>query len=297
MPVSVASGPRALRAARRSVVGGLLAGLGVAACGGGEPTPPLPPLQPDRLELQAGDGQRVPLGVPLADSLVVRVLAPSGEPVPEVRVSWQVTMGDAELLSPMLTTTDTQGRAMALVRPRFGVREAEAAAGAAVRAASQSEVEAEVEIAVEARVDGLESVAFTVTGTTPGAPARYLGRNGYVEYHPGTLPLVISAPHGGTIEPAEIPRRSGGTQVRDLGTDALAFALADALDARLGARPHLVVFHLHRRMVDANRDSVEATEGQPLGRHAWLEFQGLIDHARQQVAASHGRARDRKSVV
>jgi hypothetical protein len=40
--------------------------------------------------------------------------------------------------------------------------------------------------------------------------------------------------------------------------------------------------------VDANRDIGEGTEGHPLGRHAWLEFQSLVGHARTRVEDAHG---------
>ena len=30
---------------------------------------------------------------------------------------------------------------------------------------------------------------------------------GYIEYHAGTLPLILAAPHGGILQPTSIPNR------------------------------------------------------------------------------------------
>ena len=39
----------------------------------------------------------------------------------------------------------------------------------------------------------------------------YFGRNNYIEYRAGNMPLIVSAPHGGTLTPAELPDRTYGT--------------------------------------------------------------------------------------
>ena len=43
-------------------------------------------------------------------------------------------------------------------------------------------------------------------GYIPGTT--YYGINQYTEYHPGTLPIIFSAPHGGPLTPANIPDRT-----------------------------------------------------------------------------------------
>jgi len=126
---------------------------------------------------------------------------------------------------------------------------------------------------------------------TPAAPApgtTYTGRNGYVEYITGDLPLIITVPHGGSLTPPEIADRKTGIDARDLYTDDLAAQIVDVFVERTGRRPHLIINHLHRRKLDANRDSTEATDGDSLSAQAWREFHGFIDNARALVAKKHG---------
>ncbi|MHA1988768.1 MAG: hypothetical protein ACW98D_19265, partial [Promethearchaeota archaeon] len=47
----------------------------------------------------------------------------------------------------------------------------------------------------------------------------------YVEFQKGTLPLIISVPHGGTLECENIPRRSQGI----LGIDGKTIEIAKML--------------------------------------------------------------------
>jgi hypothetical protein len=88
-------------------------------------------------------------------------------------------------------------------------------------------------------------------------------RDGYVEFTPGDAPVVLVAPHGGTLVPSTLPDRrcSGCVTTADLNTQELARAVADTFYARTGTRPHLVINRLHRRKFDANRDRADATGG------------------------------------
>lgn len=116
----------------------------------------------------------------------------------------------------------------------------------------------------------------------------YLGRRGYVEYVPGTLPLVISVPHGGDLEPAEIPDRTWGETVTDSWTRETALAVREAFVEHTGRAPHVVVSHLRRTKLDPNRDIAEAAQGSPFAENAWHEFQGFIDIAEATVEEEFG---------
>jgi len=106
-----------------------------------------------------------------------------------------------------------------------------------------------------------------------------------VEYVPGTLPLIVAAPHGGRLEPSDIPDRKEGVLVRDAETDLLALALAEAIYRRAGARPHLVLCHLKRNKVDCNRDALVGTGGNAKALATWSAFHEAIERAREAAGS------------
>lgn len=231
--------------------------LATLAC---EDSRPVEPVDESMLRVVSGDGQSGLVGVPLSDSLVIEVRDENG---PRSNVSVTFTALGSGTFSPPAATTDAAGRAMALWIPGEGADSVEVSALG-------------------------DRITASATGARAGPTTTWMGRNDYVEYQAGTLPLVLSAPHGGTMEPAEIPDRSWGTTVRDIYTDELAYAIADALEARTGERPHLIVSHLHRRKLDPNREIVEAAQDNPRAQQTWREFQSLIEHASDRVEEEFG---------
>ncbi|MBM4298709.1 MAG: N-formylglutamate amidohydrolase, partial [Deltaproteobacteria bacterium] len=84
----------------------------------------------------------------------------------------------------------------------------------------------------------------------------------------GTLPIIISAPHGGREPLAGVAQRRGVgvpqfVTGRDTRTDELAEAVAGKLAHTFRAKPFLVVARFERKYVDANR-----------ARHAAYESDG-----------------------
>jgi hypothetical protein len=116
----------------------------------------------------------------------------------------------------------------------------------------------------------------------------YFGRNGYVEYVPGELPLILSAPHGGALTPAEIADRSYGVTVTDGSTIELTLAVRRALVEHTGQTPHVVISHLDRSKLDPNRELEEAAQGDPFAARAWEEYHRYLEIARRQVADDGG---------
>jgi len=112
---------------------------------------------------------------------------------------------------------------------------------------------------------------------TPGLSC--FGRNSYVEYLPGELPLVISVPHGGALIPASIPDRTSGTTVTDSNTIELGQAIAAAFAVRSARRPHLILMRLRRTKIDANREVVEAAQGNAEAIQAWSEYHAFTEQA------------------
>ncbi|MEL7533702.1 MAG: T9SS type A sorting domain-containing protein [Bacteroidota bacterium] len=120
----------------------------------------------------------------------------------------------------------------------------------------------------------------------------YLGTNDYVEYHAGDLPIIISVPHGGYLEPLTIPDRvcSGCVTGRDSRTEETAYDLKAAIRSVFGGNPHIIINKLARRKLDANREIVEAALGNPEAETAWYEYHDFIQAAKDSCKAQFGSA-------
>ncbi len=126
-----------------------------------------------------------------------------------------------------------------------------------------------------------------ITNYEPGQ--HYFGRRKYVEYIPGELPVIFSSAHGGRLMPDEIPDRSYGVLRNDLNTLELTLAMRQALMDLTGQAPHVILSHVHRSKLDANREIGEAAQGNPYAELAWMEFQDLIVTARSAVSGDFGK--------
>jgi len=103
------------------------------------------------------------------------------------------------------------------------------------------------------------SEALPATTAIPALePAQYL----IVET--GILPVILSAPHGGTLEPSGIPIRLQGTTVLDTNTLELVEAIQQRLQVRGGGKATLVAAKVSRKYVDFNRIASEAYENSAL---------------------------------
>ena len=115
----------------------------------------------------------------------------------------------------------------------------------------------------------------------------YYGRENYIEYHPGNIPIILSAPHGGRLIPDEIPDRTYGTTVTDDNTYELTKVIMDSMKVRFQGTPHVILCRLKRTKLDANRDSVEAAQGNRYALRAWQEFHHYINTAKNKIEADH----------
>ena len=137
---------------------------------------------------------------------------------------------------------------------------------------------------VASRVAEGPALAIAPGPYTPGQS--YFGRNNYIEYVAGNAPVIYSAPHGGALTPAEIPDRTasscGGsaTTTTDLNTIELVRAMRARHFARFGTYPHIIINHLTRRKLDANRTAEEAACGDAEALIALDEWHDFIDVAK-----------------
>lgn len=128
------------------------------------------------------------------------------------------------------------------------------------------------------------AIVFLLIGLCGGMaaaeqPRAVFGSHGYIEYLPGGLPIVIGAPHGGSLKPKGVADRKEGRVVQDAFTQELARLIRDDMVKRFGAGPHLIVCRLHRSKVDCNREIGEAAQGDDAATIAYKEFHGFITEA------------------
>jgi hypothetical protein len=116
----------------------------------------------------------------------------------------------------------------------------------------------------------------------------FFGTNNYIEYQKGTLSIVISVPHGGSLEPAVIPNRTCNDPVfaTDVNTIETALAIKAALFEQTGCYPHLIISHLKRSKLDCNRNVADGACGNAAAVLAWTEFQAFISTAQAEANLS-----------
>ncbi|MGE0144265.1 MAG: LamG-like jellyroll fold domain-containing protein [Planctomycetota bacterium] len=129
--------------------------------------------------------------------------------------------------------------------------------------------------------------ASAIAQVFPPGATRWSG-DGYVEYIVGNAPILVTAGHGGDLMPPTIPDRTYGTFAHDTRTLELARELATSLRSRFDLHPHVVLFHLHRRKVDVNREVVEGAQGDPNGVAAYDAFHRACSDARAAIGSGWG---------
>ncbi len=86
----------------------------------------------------------------------------------------------------------------------------------------------------------------------------------YVTFKKGTLPLIISVPHGGSFKFGEIPTRKEGILGIDKGTIELAQELIELIERfsikrfSLAKKPSILISNISRSKIDFNRSESEA---------------------------------------
>ncbi|MBW7934037.1 MAG: hypothetical protein H3C62_10595 [Gemmatimonadaceae bacterium] len=126
------------------------------------------------------------------------------------------------------------------------------------------------------------------TPSTPSTPA--LDTTGFLEFVAGTAPLVIVAPHGGSLKPATVPDRTcaGCELLADANTEDLAQRVVASFERLTGKRPYLALNHLHRVKFDGNRDLDEATGGNAILNGVWNSWQVNLDSSTARAARVGG---------
>jgi N-formylglutamate amidohydrolase len=102
----------------------------------------------------------------------------------------------------------------------------------------------------------------------------------------GTLPVILSAPHGGRTPLAGVPVRRGAgvdkfVTSRDDNTAELAERLAARIEKRLGGKPYLVIARFERKFIDVNRPAAGAYEDPKAKPFYDAYHQALADFTRE----------------
>lgn len=131
-------------------------------------------------------------------------------------------------------------------------------------------------------------IASTIAFAQYVAGETYYGDNDYIEYRAGNLPIIIVAPHAGTLLPDELP------DIHDRGADNGTLEttqdLWDTLFAQTnGCYPHIIFCHLHPRKLNAVDEIDSAAGTHPAARNAYEEFHEYIQIAKDKVTNDWGK--------
>ncbi len=104
----------------------------------------------------------------------------------------------------------------------------------------------------------------------------------YIEFYEGTLPIILSAPHGGEILPKEIKTRTSGVFEKDDYTKELTLEIIKEFEKSLGKTPYAVIASISREKIDLNRKKEEAFEDKKALK-IYDRFHNLIKFSKNEV--------------
>ena len=137
----------------------------------------------------------------------------------------------------------------------------------------------------------LFAFAQTPPQSVPETPLGYPSNtNRLIEYIPGNIPVVISAPHGGKQTPSGLPTRSGcGTNEEDNNTDILIREIQKQTYAQMGGYPHIIINNLSRSKLDPNRIESVATCNNAITVPYFTAYNDFIDDAVTTIMTDYGK--------
>ncbi|KGL64168.1 T9SS type A sorting domain-containing protein [Polaribacter sp. Hel1_85] len=111
----------------------------------------------------------------------------------------------------------------------------------------------------------------------------------YIEYIPGTMPVIISAPHGGTLTGSELSTRGCGTGEMDDNTDILIREIQKKCFDQFGVYPYIIINNLRRNKLDPNRNKSVATCSNTNVYEYFDAYHDFIDAASADITAKFGK--------
>ncbi|MEQ1691911.1 MAG: Ig-like domain-containing protein [Gemmatimonas sp.] len=232
--------------------------------------------------LSCGGGSS-PTDTPVVTPVLTSIAVTATSGTLPVGGTLQLTATPRDQLGHVMTATLTWTSSTSAVATvsSFGIVSGVSAGVATIQAASGS-------------ISG--SIAVTVSAPISYVAGQsYFGRNGFIEYVAGNAPVILTAPHGGSLTPSGIPDRTasacGGaaTTVTDTNTGELVRAMQQRFFARFGTYPHIIISLLSRRKLDPNRVSPEADCGNADAAAALEDWHAFINTAKTAVLQTSGK--------
>lgn len=117
----------------------------------------------------------------------------------------------------------------------------------------------------------------------------YFGADNFIEYMTGNTPFIISVPHGGSIEPPNIPDRNctNCEYLKDSYTQELARIIQASFFQKTGCYPHVIINLLHRKKLDMNREIIAATDSNSNLDIYWYDYHRFVDSAKARISQDH----------
>ena len=116
----------------------------------------------------------------------------------------------------------------------------------------------------------------------------YYGNNHYIEYIYGTLPIVLSAPHGGYDKPDTMKDRAFGSDHLDRFTMEILLDVQKKIFEKTGHYPHTIINRINRIKLDPNRELHIAAQGDSLAIESYKDFHRFIEFAEMKVIQKWG---------
>jgi N-formylglutamate amidohydrolase len=116
-----------------------------------------------------------------------------------------------------------------------------------------------------------------------------------VARHQGTLPVIMTCPHGGNATPDGVPERKGRITPRgcnfetgsDLHTRDIAMGASQRMLEIFGEAPYVVIAEFHRKYIDANRSRPCAFEV-PAAQVFYDEYHNAVRAFVDEIRAENG---------
>ena len=136
------------------------------------------------------------------------------------------------------------------------------------------------------------AVAVGFAPATPAAPEEPKPED-LVTIQKGTLPIIVSAPHGGRKKIPDVPERLGKgianfATVLDGNTAELTEVFAAELEKQLKGKPWVVIARFERKYLDVNRPAEQAYESEK-AKPYYDAYHGALEAACKAVQKANGR--------